>query len=427
MRSEITVFMLSVVLFTVIGFIWFFQYFDPFIRLYIINIPIFSSALVIVIYSLATITRSVKKEYLYSDVDHLSLQLKTQIGTSSNNITDIRLSELLRDIVGINEFARFLIGEFSIENLLFIIQISQYRAQFETDSNIDHLDDDNDDMDSSENMYKIASSVPTCAILLDHPNDYQTQAKKLINTFISNNAELVINIDSKNRNKVLSMEKDIDKLSFIQLKTLFDLPYCSVYRLIQLDSFARFKNSSSHQNVIKYIKRNQTFSKFKMVPKKLKQTISNRSNHHKNKHQQRQKEAEQEEESEIVYEISPSSPSSASSPSEINIEIPITTKMKSIRRNSSTINIVDIIDIGDGISIDMDESNNWTPTITENKGADVERLPSTQPKLLMDPENLANPFKSIVNQPITRNSNGNNVHFILYHAGKHTANLCCCR
>ena len=252
-RSEISIFMIIIVIFTAIMSIWFFQIFDPWLRLYIINIPIFSSSLFIGIYSLAIITTSVKNDYNSTDIHCIALEIKSKMGTNSNSIMDIRLDELLQDIVGINEFARFLIGEFSIENLLFIIQISQYRAQFEPANLMVFEHDDDDDGDDSgegsdtehtHSMYKVAAEIPTCAILLDHPDDYQLQAKKLINTFISPNAEFAINIDSKSRHNILST--NIDKLNLSQLKKLFDKAYTTIYRLIQLDSFGRFKDSPSN-------------------------------------------------------------------------------------------------------------------------------------------------------------------------------------
>ena len=405
-----------------IACIWFFQFHDVWMRLYIINIPVFTASFVIAVYSLSTITNSVRKQYKYKDVNNIVLNLSKVNSNSSTN--DIKLHELLQNPAGLNEFARWLIGEFCLENLLFIIQIAQYRAQFDVDvlgNNPDpEIDENNNDMDPAGNMYKIALNVPQCGILKDYPNDPKSQAKALINTFIAHSAEYIVNISSTDRNQILST--DIDKLNPIQLKELFDEPYATIYSLLRLDTFARFKNNSANEKLIKYIHRNKKFCKLREMPKLIKETISNKPNHEikitpmpitttlpEDRADDDEIDGNGHGQGDFIYVT----------PTDINVTTPDATTPDT----AATPTVSTAID-----TLDITAYTHTSIELSADLGI-AEDLPSVSPQLQLDAASLANPFRSIVNEGNYRTRTGkiqDSIHFVLHQAARFTNKCCHC-
>ena len=116
MRHELTVFVLVEVSCTMVVFLPFFIIHDDWIHLWMINIPIHFAALFLNLYP-------------FRNLLHQITATKTQNSESASDIDAIKLIDVLADSTGINEFARFLIGEFSLEHLLFLIEVSQFRAE----------------------------------------------------------------------------------------------------------------------------------------------------------------------------------------------------------------------------------------------------------------------------------------------------------
>merc|ERR1712079_638603 len=116
MRHELTVFVLVEVSCTMVVFLPFFIVKDDWIHLLMINIPIHFAALFLNLYPFRN---------LLHQITSTNTPIESTEATSSDQI---KLIDILADSTGINEFARFLIGEFSLEHLPFLIEVSQFRA-----------------------------------------------------------------------------------------------------------------------------------------------------------------------------------------------------------------------------------------------------------------------------------------------------------
>jgi len=124
MRKELTAFALLTMITSAIGSSFFFLYEDHYIKLWNINIPIHFVALFINLYQFSFLGKEIKNNGQENDNENI------------NKYENIKLIDILQHPAGVNEFARFLIGEFSLEHLLFLIEVSQYRQQFEKPSTV---------------------------------------------------------------------------------------------------------------------------------------------------------------------------------------------------------------------------------------------------------------------------------------------------
>ncbi len=160
MRHE---FVLFVLIITIISVIHFIIIKDKWIRLWIINLPIHLSTLFVNIFQLN---------------EQLSIQTtsKTNETNESNNngeksyVDHIKLIDILGHSIGINEFARFLISELSLEHLLFLIKVSQFRSEFDKEFIEEQLDENIEQtrQNQYEYRYKLSSKIPICATIIDY-------------------------------------------------------------------------------------------------------------------------------------------------------------------------------------------------------------------------------------------------------------------
>ena len=295
MRHELTIFVIICIILTTISMVLFFMFNDDWIRLWIINTPIAIATLFVNCFQFENLLNEIIKiENPDTTPQTVSRQISLSISRNHQKVYEpLKLIDILSDSAGINEFARFLIGEFSLEHLLFIIEVSQFRDQFgnekkslvkhraisasitpsaeapveykydDVDHNVNNLGINTDlennteeveeEEDKYEYRYGLSSKIPLCATIIDCNGEPIKQAMEIRNKFIYIKSEYGINLSGSKR-KIL-LKTDFNKISTMELKHVFDAAYNEVFVLLELDSFQRYLETSSANKLIKRISR----------------------------------------------------------------------------------------------------------------------------------------------------------------------------
>ena len=221
-----------------------------------------------------------------SDGGTESVELELKLNVNVNVNVNIKLGDILCNEKGFESFILHLSGEFSIENLLCLVELCQFQMfiyQYLLNNNIIN-EYDNDD---TNKLLIFGTSiiwplnVPKSIIVfgenekddeMDYDDDMQfyyickIKAKKLFEKYINTSSEYEVNLSYSVRNKLLSLMRNeslwmlnnnkhrrtkksrIEKMSLIDLMHIFDDVMAEVFQLMQ-DAFNRFKNTNQFDKV----------------------------------------------------------------------------------------------------------------------------------------------------------------------------------
>ena len=468
MRHELTIFVLLVMILTFISIIPFFVIQDNWIRLWIINLPIHFGTFFMNTYQLSNLLKQIikteEKENVQASISR-NIRLSESSKTINNNskeksFDELKLIDILGDNLGINEFARWLIAELSLEHLLFLIEVAQYRLQFAIESKLipmndiskhrtfsksqtitpsidiettdvneygkqqlkdpsddnKHNDNDNEtDDDDREYRFQLSSSIPVCATIIDNSDDTIKQATAIRDKFIpvkdaNGWREFSINISGSKRKHLLQI--DFTKLSNVELKHVFDNAYHEVFTLLELDSFQRYiasaATSKSVQKLLKKITKKKRRQRQRAKSREKRQSKKERQHRHSKKKGHRDR----------ISSTSPSlRPVSAIKPLPMIKNISLGSEQKSL---SLSLNFEDMSDMSD-----MEEES-VNPSLTKSSASPG--MPTTAD---VDEEQLSDPFNTLYHTHSISKSQTNatledNVHNVLHAASTKTFLSCRC-
>eukprot|EP01083_Nonionella_stella_P093216 261104_1 len=205
---------------------------------------------------------------------------------SSLVMETMSLYQILADKMGCYEFIAHLLKEFSFENILSVIEMTQYKQCFlkwkrkqeqpqpqqddyKTEEDMDDEDDQNYDDDDrryneplrsdsenscgaqdlelyGESIIELPATLPQSTIVWDVPidrvniQDYRNAAALLFAKYIKQGSELELNISFKLRKETNKKFADLQTLDELQLYTFFDGILNAMMKLMQ-DSYSRFR------------------------------------------------------------------------------------------------------------------------------------------------------------------------------------------
>lgn len=223
----------------------------------------------------------------YSLGESIEMELKVNININ------IKLGDVLSHKKGFESFIQHLSSEFSIENLLCLVELSQFQMfiyQYLLNKGIINEYNNNDDDDIFATQIIWPENVPRSLIVygendkddkLDYDNDMQfyyvckKKAKLLFEKYINTSSEYEVNLSYTVRNKLISLmrneslwmlnnnkyqrnkqNKNVEKMSLTDLLHIFDTVIGEVFSLMQ-DAFNRFKNTNDFGKVKKLIIKNK--------------------------------------------------------------------------------------------------------------------------------------------------------------------------
>mmetsp|Transcript_21390 Transcript_21390/g.18849 ORF Transcript_21390/g.18849 Transcript_21390/m.18849 type:complete len:486 (+) Transcript_21390:2-1459(+) len=460
MRHELTIFVLVILLLSTISIIPFLIIKDDWIRLWIVNIPIQTAALFVNIFQLRNLFLTIEEmeNGEKNTEENMSRNISLSISRNKKEINEmkfeqLKLIDILSNKTGINEFARFLIGEFSLEHLLFLIEVSQFRFHFsiEKKSLIEHRttskshtltpsaeeniqnnndedekqlkeyqidvdNDDNDDNDKYDYRFHLSSNIPICATIIDHPSEPIKQANTIRDKFIANpKSELGINISGSKRKQI--MQIDFNSMSNMELKHVFDSCYNEVFRLIELDSFQRYIDmASTSKTVHKLLKKILKKKRKARNRAKSRERARSKRGKERERHHDKEKEKSRKGARDRISSASPSlKPIVAMQPMFKQISLSSAQKSASL----CSFNIDDVSDMSD-----MEEENSVNPSMSKTPSPEIPHSKD------FDEEQLADPFNNLYRSNSASTSQRNNttmehgVHKALHKVSKHSSCKC---
>ena len=209
-----------------------------------------------------------------------SIEIELEINVNIN----IKLGDILCHEKGFESFIQHLSGEFSIENLLCLVELSQFQMfiyQYLLNKGKININEYREDLDLFANRVLWPQNVPKSSIVygenekddeLDYEDDMQfyyickRKAKLLFEKYINTSSEYEVNLSYTVRNKLISLMKNeslwmlnnnkhrrtqkskIEPMNLNDLLHLFDTVIAEVFSLMQ-DAFNRFKNTNDFQKV----------------------------------------------------------------------------------------------------------------------------------------------------------------------------------
>jgi hypothetical protein len=149
----------------------------------------------------------------------------------------INLRHLLELKGGRFMLMEFLKSEYSQENLEFWARVENYRSKSRLSSEVKA------GVDLPEYVLRSIGRVPSA-------EEIQAEAEDIYDAFISADAVSMININSDNRRLLESARTRLKSNPSLILPGMFDSAQLEILRLLNLDSFGRFKKSPYWQKLL---------------------------------------------------------------------------------------------------------------------------------------------------------------------------------
>lgn len=175
--------------------------------------------------------------------------------------SSIQLRHLLELKGGRFLLMEFLKSEFSQENLEFWIRVEEYRARARNSQETWQLTlaefggggGDGGGSGGTPGADATAHALETLvANQLDTPEQLRTEVEQIYDAFISSDADSMININSENRSTIERRRKQLQADSLAIMPEFFDGAQLEIFRLLNLDSYGRFKKSPYFFRMIKH-------------------------------------------------------------------------------------------------------------------------------------------------------------------------------
>eukprot|EP01083_Nonionella_stella_P099711 280354_1 len=197
-------------------------------------------------------------------------RLRRSFLTTFTKVTHIRFEKIMSHRAGVEAFAKHLADEYGLESMLFIIEMSQYKATVHMKYALKCLEDKKTKAlpTAGTEIFSIdkildVSWMPMDPRMLTY-SPYKI-ALYLYDKYIESAADLTINISSTNRRSLYKAFKELalriphhdttqdiafDPLVINILYTLFDEALIEIWHLVQMDTFTRFKTTETFERLL---------------------------------------------------------------------------------------------------------------------------------------------------------------------------------
>eukprot|EP01084_Bolivina_argentea_P295907 509564_1 len=209
---------------------------------------------------------------------HKNILNNTNIHKISNVI------ELFQDPTGINAFAEWLVGEFNVESLLFIIEVSQFRTLLRKHIYTTQCTENKFD-DSVTYYFEIANNIPLTqiineSVITEEDNDKDTKynfsqiVQKIYEKYIKfEDSDLCINISYGQRSKLNNIT--FEDLDIISLYHVLDEVFLEILRVLR-DPFSRFTKTDTYKQFISNKSNHENTTNVDDIFQEIKHTIDDR-------------------------------------------------------------------------------------------------------------------------------------------------------
>eukprot|EP01084_Bolivina_argentea_P265424 449911_1 len=162
----------------------------------------------------------------------------------------VRIIQLLQNPTGINTFAEWLVGEFNVESLIFIIEVLQFKSvlkKYIKQQNKEYIFDDMTSL-----YFEIPRNIPMSqtinSVELVEECSYAKIAKTIVQKFIEDEySELSVNVSYEQRQTLSNI--NFDEYTLIELYTVFDEAFRDILKLLR-DPYNRFSRSANYKQVL---------------------------------------------------------------------------------------------------------------------------------------------------------------------------------
>ena len=192
-----------------------------------------------------TASMSSQRSHRFQDGKKRSQQSISKSIIEADAKGQLELSQVITNPKFLNLFAQFLCNEFNVENLLFIIEIVQFKRYIkENESDHSSVLGEFISIPQHQDLPHFDQVDKDSMISVTDPNviDVYKYGLYIVNKYIVSNSSHEINISHRNRKCIVAKAKDLKRireLSVDNLQVLFDAAFVEILLLLQ-DPLSRF-------------------------------------------------------------------------------------------------------------------------------------------------------------------------------------------